>query len=439
MARFRSLFDLDEASSSVSASTAEAWESLDNAYRMFLEGCAPYRFPEPWSALATPTTAWMTSDSITETFNELPEHFSRELLLQSGLFVAADDGRLESCASLSVPGRPCLTLSSRSDEMDNLLTATGCVRDGRSSLLSVATDVENLALVGRSGVLVLTSCVDDVIIYRCLGIAAAPLPDSEHLNADFAQAVLSAISLGGGIPQSSGARNSGRAPKGLDGQRSTQSIAVCIALGSISAEFVQVASARSTAKFSAQLAEYYNSRFAEVSVWIPDDGIREQIALLRRIGAWSELSRAISRSLSEDAKLLGALQHRRNLRKRSLARPVNGINDGISTADDAGDNMVKLLEPLRRVAQLAENPIDGFIFHDLANKAEILIEQMTSLREELRHRGPQNYASIKSKIDQYLRTSSSLLHETRLTQNRWHHISISARTQSPNSPYDFLG
>jgi hypothetical protein len=443
-----------ESSAALDDALNEPRQALDELYRTFLGGCAPYAFSGEWSPWEAPADAYITSELIEETFAELSGHFGPAVLAQSGLFTASENGQLTPHPSLASPGQSCLAISDPGTaNITDLLNSQGCVRQRTLSIFALCQEPRTMADLDRFPTIVLSANLSDVVIYRTLGIAAAPLPDLDELDGQTAEEFARAIKRGNfGVQErrdtrSSGDRENRRAAK----PARKNPVRVIVALGSIANDFAVAPAAQTFARFLRELAEHFDPVYQDVGIWALRDRTRQQIKLLRGLNCPERLTDAINNSMAVDTQLLGTILEERRARNRNLASATRDLDTAFAAPENDYDGALRhhaienyrrvvdrqLLDPILRAAHAADSPIDRVNLFDFANTTEIMAAQMTSIREKLRHPRSYDAAATSAEISQYLKTSYHQLASSRAMPHRCHQILSTPRTL-PASPYDFL-
>ncbi|HEX3655953.1 MAG TPA: hypothetical protein VHV55_09110 [Pirellulales bacterium] len=156
---------------------------MDACFRTYLALCNKYQLSPPWNCLETDPWAFRGPAEPSVILPLLGQHHPEQQLLAAGLAQRNGQGQLQLHRFLSIPDVLLVALRDRKGAVVNLMTLAGCVTGDARPLFGVFADQHTYqALAGRWRRLLLTSDMEDAILLRSVGLAAAPITGLDALN-----------------------------------------------------------------------------------------------------------------------------------------------------------------------------------------------------------------------------------------------------------------
>lgn len=163
---------------------ASTLDGTFSVYRALRRRCHPSCLPGPWESLsAAERSCRRCPDDLQLTVSELAKEFPPKVLVQSGVAITSADGQLQP-SPLLVPSAWLVFLQTRHGPTFDVLTPAGCL-SGNLPLLSAWGDGWTQQARERwGGIILAADALDDVVVLRTLGFAAASVAGLADLRPD---------------------------------------------------------------------------------------------------------------------------------------------------------------------------------------------------------------------------------------------------------------
>jgi hypothetical protein len=199
------------------------WASVTSRqiYRTLLRRCSSYRFAGPWIRFTPEADVCACPTDPMGVLGELSEEFSSSALVRAGVATESSDGTLLPATALAEAGAPLVFLCPAPNEAPvEVLTSTGCL-SGRHLPLSAAWSDHRFveALTWRADMVLVAFSLDDVILFRSLGLPAALAAGLQHLTAYQLAQLSSLVGWKNPIRKSAARNRSGEEPKEPNGRQ----------------------------------------------------------------------------------------------------------------------------------------------------------------------------------------------------------------------------
>lgn len=155
-----------------------------NCFDAYLSLCTPFQLSGPWAFVHADAEAFRGPADPAAALATLVASYPDKPLLAAGIAQRNAAGSLQIHPFLSVPEAPIVALrESQQRHRNNLMTEQGCIRGFRYPLFAVLFDKHTYwAIEGGSDELILTDTLEDAIVLRSLGFAAAPIVGLSELD-----------------------------------------------------------------------------------------------------------------------------------------------------------------------------------------------------------------------------------------------------------------
>jgi hypothetical protein len=148
-----------------------------NLFDIFLEHCTGFQLAPPWEVVPPDPHAFLAPSDPAAAVAALLARYTAESVIEAGLAQRNAAGHPEIHPFLATPHAPLVALCDTSTgRVTNLLRDAGCVRGFRFTVFSVLVDQFSFrAIDGFFQELFLTGDIEDTVVLRSLGFAAAPV------------------------------------------------------------------------------------------------------------------------------------------------------------------------------------------------------------------------------------------------------------------------
>ncbi len=159
-----------------------------NIFDSYLSFCSPFRLAPPWDFVRVDAQAFSGPPDPAAALAALLAIYIEQSLIDSGIARPNANGCLEIHPFLSIPDAPIIALrdstyGSLNNPVNNLMTKFGCVTGHRYPLFATLRDKHSYSAIDRTWPeLILTGDLEDAILLRSLGFAAAPIVGVSELD-----------------------------------------------------------------------------------------------------------------------------------------------------------------------------------------------------------------------------------------------------------------
>lgn len=157
---------------------------MDSCFDSYLELCRPFAFPAPWNCCEADKHSLLGPTDPAAALASLMERHSEQSLVRSGIVKKDADGRLALHPMLAAPDVAFVVLiDTTTGRVRNLMTEAGCVLGDKAPIFEVLGDKHTFdALDMDEQAVFLTDTINDTILLRSFGLAAAPIAGLNRLN-----------------------------------------------------------------------------------------------------------------------------------------------------------------------------------------------------------------------------------------------------------------
>jgi hypothetical protein len=398
-----------------------------NCFDAYLSLCTRFRLAPPWDCVPRDPQAFSGPSDPTAALAALLADYPERTLIEAGIAQPNATGRLEIHPFLSIPGAPIVSLCDTSfGRVNNLMTEAGCVRGFRYPLFAVLLDKHSYwAIEGTWRELILTDSLEDAIVLRSLGFAAAPVVGLADLD-DYGLKLLGSYFGVKRSPSDHGRDDKCKPqPRTADEQAAAQRIYARPGLWSLpgcnkskdaenfltmtlanwspkALSLVEPPAIRSAVRYLQDLKSFQNLDLFEVNLWSPTTHqmASMKFALARREAGWAKS--AVFDTLDLNNRSLALIPE--NKPPIDLATAVEEMQHAfLNDSGDAGSrkrykvalatyqSVVQrdLLGPLTRQTKAIADPFERAMHAQWADLYAVFAEKMLGMRERM-------YADLKA-------------------------------------------
>jgi len=429
-----------------------------SCYETYMTLCEPFRFADQWACISADPCAYRGPSDPNAALAALVDRFSEQELIDARIAQRDVDGHLTMHAFLAEPEVAVVALRDpETASIANLMTGRGCVAGELAPLFATRRDRHTVvALAGSFGTVLLTGSLEDAILLRSLGLAAAPIagvaelghhdvtllgeifnvqrdPSAhEEVMADEDdQAAVPAT------PHPTGARSMGNTVSGADAGllpqplpqipgsphlsgsgSSDKQVDDCATLtivrwSPLSLSPVEPVAVTEAVKYLEELGAFRGLNLLDVNEWTShaDDMGRIKFALDRSQAIWvkdavldslhvgTNMLNFSQKSVTRDARphdLVTAIEHLQEMQlDENQDRSRRGRKEALANYQRM--LMKHVSGPMRRQAQASPDPIHLGQQLVLAELVELFMQKMPTVREQvLRGEGPASAAQISN-------------------------------------------